>query len=252
MKNPSGSGQVRVLALISFALAACGGSEGTSQDSANAAASSAANDDVQAISAKAYGNVDMSLDLLKCRFFDKMPDTIQNSGFTTDAKADCTDVVAALEGVPPINTYTEPLVWVREDPNPSYAVSRHWCAQLEVVVAVKAAAWDAPSFKGIGFYGYDELLNSDESARQVFYDKNDSRLSRVGERSLKNGDKVYLYKFGGAGPCETNGDGDNPSGRVEFKAFVRYDGDQDRWENVSENHTVSYEQTWDRSGDLLQ
>jgi hypothetical protein len=71
-----------------------------------------------------------------------------------------------------------------------------------------------------------------EGQTRVFYDKSDRRLARVGETTLKNEghQKVYLYKFGGAGPCEVNGSGDNPSSAIDVKPYVAFDGDGERWE----------------------
>lgn len=134
------------------------------------------------------------------------------------------------------------------------ALTRHWCAEVNVIVAVKAAAWDSPSFEGIGFHGYERILDEDASTRQVFYAKDDARLHRVGEATVKNAqhDKAYLYEFSGAGPCEINGTGDNPRTKIEFKPFVRYAGDVVRWENVHENHSLAYGDSWSRKADILE
>lgn len=218
---------------------------------------SASNTDVQVISAKSSGTIQWGVggfegyDSTKCSYFEKRPYTLSNQ-FTSSAKADCTEALIKKSG-PTVNRYVEPQAAIREgaDGSVTYSSFRNWCGQVEVVVAVKAAAWDAPSFKGIGFYANAYPIN--EGQTRVFYDKGDARLARIGEATLKNEghQKAYLYKFAGAGPCEPNGSGDNPSGAIEFKPYVTFDGDYERWEAVQANHRVGYQQQWDRRGDLL-
>ncbi len=171
---------------------------------------------------------------------------------TSTAKVDCTDALANARGAV-INQYIEKQAWIRESPSLSYAVFRNWCAEVEVVVAVKAAAWDAPKFQGIGFYSNAGVITEDVSTRGIFWNKSDKRLKRVGEATLKKEghQKVYLYKFSGAGPCEVNGTGDNPGGNIEFKPYARFAGDQYRWESIPGNHTVAYRQDWNRRAELL-
>lgn len=215
--------------------------------------SSAENTDVQVISAKASGLVSIdnqAYDFTKCRFYDKQP--AATSQYTSDARADCTDVIAAGQKRPPVNVYHGQAA-IRENPNVSYVSLRYWCEELDVTVAVKAAAWDSPNFQGIGFYGRDGAINEKPEEQHTFYAKDDLRLVRVGEATLKRegGQKVYLYRFGGAGPCEVNGSGDNPSHSFELKPMVRYKGGIERWEAVSNNHGVAYQQSWDRRADLL-
>ncbi len=243
--------------LLVGAIAAC--SSGASVNETTVGESNADNKDVQMISARSQGailwNVSKSarFDASKCTFQDRTAAPASHAEFTATAKAECTDALAQAMGVPPINRYIEPIAWIREDPNISNAAMRHWCSQVEVVVAVKASGWDSPSFEGIGFYGYESTLNQESSHRTVFYSKNDTRLVRVAERTLKNEghQKVYLYKFSGAGPCETNGSGDDPSGKIEFKPFVRYAGGHERWEAVNGNHSLAFRQSFDRTSDLL-
>lgn len=233
---------------------ASGSESGTSADEVN----SGSNTDVQVISAKSFGAISWGVggfegfDSKKCSYSDRQPYTSSNQ-YTATAKADCTEALIGKLGAS-INRYVEPQAWIREPApggNVDYTSFRNWCGQVEVVVAVKAAAWDAASFKGIGFYADARAINDGQT--RVFYDKSDTRLARIGEATLKNEghQKVYLYKFAGAGPCEPNGSGDNPGGSVEFKPYVTFDGDHERWEAVQPNHKVSYRQTWERRGDLL-
>jgi hypothetical protein len=242
-----------LLLVTAVGCSSSGADSGTSADEVN----SGANTDVQVISAKSYGTIQwdtggfQGFDAKKCKFSDRRPST--SSQYTSTAKADCTDALIAKLGAS-VNRYVEPIAWIREGANGSldYSSFRHWCGQVEVVVAVKAAAWDAQSFKGIGFYGNASPINDGDNTR-VYYEKNDSRLTRIGEATLKNEghQKVYLYKFAGAGPCEANGTGDNPGGAIELKPFVTFAPDHERWESVQANHRVGYHQSWDRRGDLL-
>jgi hypothetical protein len=237
-------------------LAACGGSgESTRTDATGDELGVADNLDVQVVKAQASGQVSADsqrYDWKKCIFSDREANTT-SAEFTSSAKADCTDMVAAVQGRPAVNVYHEPLAWIREDPSLSYVVMRHWCEELDVTVAVKAAAWDSSSFEGIGFYGHEPALNETPDEQRVFYAKSDPRLVRIGEATLAaGGEKAYLYRFGGAGPCEVNGSGDNPTHAFEFKPFVRYRGDIERWEAIESNHALRYDERWDRSGDLLR
>lgn len=235
-------------------LCACGGTDSPSADVSHDELTSSSNRDVQLVEAQASGqtSTDSRIDYKKCDFSDRqsLPQTANQ--MTASAKADCSDMLASAQERPPINGYHEPIAYLRENPNLSYVTVRHWCQELDVTVAVKAAAWDSPSFDGIGFYGYDRVLDSDADQRRVFYAKDDARLVRVGSATLKSGEPVYLYRFGGAGPCAEQGSGDNPSTAVEFKAFVRYQGSVERWEELSGNHSLQFNQTIDARNDLLQ
>ena len=214
-----------------------------------------ANTDVQVLSASAGSSVDWALDrapydLRKCVLSDRK--AIESGTYDFEAKADCTDALMDGAHLPSVNRYTEPLAWIQEAPTLTYATLRHWCSKLDVVVAVKAAAWDAPSFRGIGFYGYDLVLDAADADRRTFYAKDDPRLVRTGEATLKNGEAAYLYEFTGAGPCAVNGAGDNPTHAFELKPYVTYDGDVERWEDVPGNHGVRYHESWSREHELLQ
>jgi hypothetical protein len=245
-----------IAALLPLLVAGCAApdaDEATSAEEVNAAA----NTDVQVISASSdntihWGMGGPSLDARKCTYFDKEP--YPNSReFNFRAKADCTDALAALRGAT-INRYVEPLVWIREDSELRHAAFRHWCSSVEVVVAVKADAWDSPAFEGIGFYARAAIINDRPEDQRVFYRKDDPRLVRVGDARLKRegGQRAYLYKFAGAGPCEVNGTGSAPRGEIEFKPYVSYDGDHERWEAVAANHTLRHRQGWDRRDALLE
>ncbi len=232
----------------------CGGSAETSAGTDEMTASE--NLDVQVVSAKSDGTIQwgdggfMGYDALKCRYFDAKP-LPEPREFTSTAKADCTEPFVAKEG-PSIDRYVEPIAWIREAPNVVHASFRHWCGRIEVVVAVKAAAWDAPSFEGIGFFADAHAINVSDT--RVFYEKGDGRLLRIGEAKLKNSnlERAYLYKFSGAGPCEANGTGDNPGGSVDFKPYGSFAGGHERWEAVPGNHRIAYRQAWDRRSELLQ
>lgn len=244
-----------LLVLSALVTVGCSGGSASSSDTTHdeLGSSSSDNTDVQVVSAKASGLVsgdNQAYDFKKCRFYDKQP--AMTPQFTSAARADCTDMIAAAQKRPAVNLYHGE-AWIRENPDVSYVSLRYWCEELDIVVAVKAAAWDSPDFEGIGFYGREGALDETPAEQRVFYAKDDPRLVRVGEGTLKNegGAKVYLYRFGGAGPCEVNGSGDNPSHSFEFKPMVRYHGNLERWEAVSNNHGVAYDQSWDRSGDLL-
>jgi len=246
-------------AAVGLLAVACSVDNGAAEtETAAGAASVQTNSDVQVISAKAGGTIlwgvkpaGSPFDASQCTFSNRKPYT-GSSQANTIATADCTDVLIRAKG-PSINRYIEPVAYLLEKPSLSYASFRNWCAEVEVVVAIKAAAWDDGSFEGVGFYGYAQQINQDENQRRVFYTKGDARLKRIGEATLKNEghQKAYLYKFSGAGPCEPNGSGDNPGGAIEFKPFVTFRGGHDRWEAVTANHSVSYGKAWDRKGDLL-
>lgn len=248
----------RVFALGAMGALAMACSSSADATTGEADFTSESNTDVQVISAKTYGSIQWgdggaTLDGRKCVFYDKRPyDREGSTEFSAQAHADCTAALANAKGLP-VNQYQEPLAWIHETMDVDHAVFRHWCAEAEVIVAVKAAAWDSPSFEGIGFYGFEMTLNNNPANRRVFYSKTDARMKRVGEGTLKNEghQKVYLYRFAGAGPCEINGSGQNPRGRLEFKPYANYQGGHERWENVPANHSVGYQQSWDRRGDLL-
>jgi hypothetical protein len=243
-----------VVACISATLVGCG--DETGADSANIG-EVGVNTDVQVVSAASLTNAirwdvtDPKFDPYTCDFYDKKPTTSTTA--TAQAAADCTNAVIAGFGRAVLNQYIEPLAWIREDPELTYVSMRHWCSQVDVTVAVKAAAWDSPSFEGIGFYGHEPTINAAPEARHVFYEKDDPRLARVGEGKLKHeGERVYLYRFAGAGPCEVNGTGNVPKvARLEFKPYMQYEGGHVRWEAVEGNHGLGYNQRWDRSHDLL-
>ena len=233
-------------------LAACSGAdEGTGVENA-----AETNLDVQVVSAKSLGgsilgNGDPRFDALKCEFYDIEP--YESTSVNAVAKADCTKVLMDGTELPSIIDFTEPVAWLRvENDEIRSASMRHWCGFVEVVVAVKAAAWDADSFEGIGFYAHESALAVESTDDRVFYEKDDPRLVRIGEARLKDGELTYLYKFTGAGPCETNGTGDNPRHALEFKPYVLYEGGYERWEAVDANHGLYFQQSWDRSHDLFQ
>lgn len=238
------------LGMLLLGLTGCSATAADSETNADEVNASE-NTDVQVISAKSSGVLRFvagsTYDARKCIYSDKRP---ADGRFTSTAKADCTDALISALG-PTINRYIEPTAYLQESPELQYVELRHWCGAVEVVVGVKAAAWDSPSFKGVGFYA--ETAEITQGQTRVFYDKNDARLSRIGEATLKNENhaKVYLYKFFGAGPCETNGSGDNPRTSIVFKPYVTFDGDNERWEAVPGNHGLRYEQAWERRGDLL-
>jgi hypothetical protein len=255
--------RILVVFPLTLALPACASRGDANGDTASGALSSSENTDVQVVSAASKSQLTWDVttpryDFLKCHYYDKVQAPPLRQGqipeFTAEAKADCTDAVALAQERPPINGYFEPLAWIRENPNLDRVVMRHWCHELDVTVAVKAAAWDSPNFEGIGFYGHEPVINADQDKRRVFYAKDDPRLVRVGEGKLKNeGDaKVYLYRFGGAGPCAVNGSGQAPSSKVEFKPFVKFAGGEERWEAVKANHGLRFRESWDRRGDLLR
>lgn len=188
-----------------------------------------------------------------CRYFD-VRDEGNDRG---SAKADCTAEMMASFGRPALNAYIEPLAWVTFKPGTTEVASetfRHWCAEASVTVAVKASAWDDASFEGIGFWTRDAALEVPTEKERVFYAKNDPRLVRSGDATLKDGARVYLYQFVGAGPCAVNGTGDNPGHELLFKPYVTYLGGHERWEELpgNGNHGLRFQQSWDRSQDLLR
>jgi hypothetical protein len=215
----------------------------------------ATNTDVQVLSAKSGGLIFWTLgkgtlDVSRCTFGDRQATT--STEFPTRASADCTEMLVNGLG-PSINHYVEPLASLREGPDGLEHFSfRHWCGQVEIDVAVKAAAWDAPSFDGIGFYAPSAPARV--GTDRMFYAKNDPLLNRIGEATLasEGHEKVYIYRFVGAGPCEVNGTGDNPSGSLEFKPYVSFAGEHERWEAVPQNHGIAYEESWDRRRELLE
>lgn len=245
--------------LLLLLVAGCAANEPDAPPASESDVTSSANTDVQVVSARSTGTITWSdggrqggYDTLACRFSHKQAYASPSGEFDFTAKADCTDAVAAAQKRAPINAYREPLAWVRGDAAVSHATMRHWCNAVEVVVAVKAAAWDAPSFDGVGFYASDRIINA-EGGDRVFYRKDDPRLVRVGEGTLKNEDhaRVYLYAFGGAGPCEVSGSGEEPHHALAFKAYVRFAGEHERWEAVAQNHELRSQKAWDRRGDIL-
>jgi hypothetical protein len=248
--------------LVSAATAACSSSSSSADNTAtgNAAAlneSANNNTDVQVINAHAWGDLHIGmsteqdgLDFSTCTISDEQPDT--SSAGLIDAKGDCTDPLIARRNEASIDHVVEPLVWLRKDGNTITSASfRYWCAEVEVDVAVKAAAWDSPSFQGIGFFADAGAINVDQT--RTLYSKSDPHLKRIGQGTLRgeNHEPVYLYRFTGGGPCGINGDDENPTSVVSFKPYVTYDGGIERWEAVTDNHTLSYGQTWSRQGDLL-
>lgn len=249
--------QLRVaLALFVMSAAAC------SAPPEDAAASSAALTDergldVQVVSASSRGAITWDLtasayDARSCHFADRRT-TTSTTEFTATATADCTDAVAAAQGRPPLNRYIETTAWIREDPILSRVVMRHWCAELDVVVAIERDTWDDPAFEGVGFYARDSTDEEPRGDGRTFVAKGDGRLKRVGEAELRNGGtRVYLYCFGGAGPCAVNGSGQDPAGFIEFKPFVRLSNGRERWEAVDANHAVRYRESWSRSEQLLR
>jgi hypothetical protein len=125
------------------------------------------------------------------------------------------------------NRYVEPLAWLREGPELQHAVFRHWCAAIEVVVAVKAAAWESTALEVVGFYAHTGVINANAADRRVFYAKDDARLVRVGEATLKReGEHAYLFAFSGAGPCEPHRTGRSPRGVAELKPYLRFAGER--------------------------
>jgi hypothetical protein len=245
--------------LLALSLTCALGCSSASSDSATAGdeqdINSASNVDVQVLRAAASGTVFTEGHPLfnrhNCKFFDVQPESPEKG----IAKADCTDEIMKGFGLPSINNYIENLAWVRLAPGTTGVVGeqfRHWCAKVEVDIAIKAAAWDSASFEGVGFFAQDPALGVPDDKSRVFYAKGDTRLVRKGEATLKNGEKAYLYSFIGAGPCEVNGTGNNPSRELVFKPFVTYAGGHERWEAISGNHGIGYRKSWDRSGDLLK
>jgi hypothetical protein len=243
-------GRTSALSALALVSVGCGSAPDntTSSDSLNAAN----NSDVQVISAKSGGTVQWGIggpwDATRCQYADREP--AFTAEFTSRAKADCTEAFIAARG-PAINRYVERSASIRETPNLTHVSFRHWCGEIEVVVAIKAAAFDSRSFEGIGFFADSRTVN--EGEQRVFYGKDDPRLVRIGEATLKNEghQRAYLYKFSGAGPCEPNGTGDNPSGEVSFKPYVLFTPEQERWENVPKDHAIRYRQSWDRRAELL-
>ena len=236
-------------------LVACAGSadDGVAASSATANLDEANNLDVQTVSAHAWGD----LHLAQSAAMEGIPIeqcTVSNittgtSGYS-DAKADCTDALVAKRGAS-IDHLVEQLVWLRMTGDRiDSAVFRHWCGEVSVEVAVKTAAWDAPSLAGIGFYADAGDMTLDQ--KQTFYAKDDAHLKRTGEAKRKDGTPVYLYAFSGAGPCEINGSGDPPGGSVAFRPYVKYASGEMRWEAVSANHEVGYGAQWSRQATLLQ
>jgi len=189
-----------------------------------------------------------------CKFF-QLERREGNKGV---AKADCTEELMAGAGRPAFSNYIEPLAWVRLRPDvldvDQVEAFRHWCSLTKIVVAVKAAAVDSPKFLGIGFWSHENIVAGVWNYERVFYARNDPKLVRTGEATLKNGERVYLYEFVGAGPCAVNGTGDNPTHELLFKPFVTYEGGHQRWEALPDNrnHGIRHGQTWDRSSDLLR
>jgi hypothetical protein len=166
------------------------------------------------------------------------------------ARATCTSAVAQAKGFPMVNNYVEPEATYRGNPG-NAASFRHWCHGSEVTVAVKKAAYESANFQGVGFYGRDNIINNANDQQRIFHPKNSLKLAGSEELKNEGNQEVVLMKFFAAGPCEINGTGRNPSGFMEFKPYVSYDGFIERWENVSDNHKISYGKSWDRSGDLF-
>ena len=218
----------------------------------------ASNLDVQVIRASVGASVFLggnpALSQQDCKFFQ----IERRDGDKGVAKADCTEEMMAGTGRPAFSNYIEPLAWVRVKPGvlevQQTEAFRHWCSLTRIVVAVKAAAWDSEAFLGIGFWAHEPIVAGVWNYERVFYPRNDPKLVRTGEATLKSGEKAYLYEFVGAGPCAVNGTGDNPTHEIVFKPFVNYTGGHTRWEAIGDNrnHGVRHGQTWDRSGDLLQ
>lgn len=242
------------MAACALGLVACAASaDDGGASSATANLDEANNLDVQTISAHAWGDLHLGqiagmdgIPIDQCTVTHITPGT---SGYS-DAQADCTDALVAKRGAS-IDHLVEPLVWLRMTGDRiDSAMFRHWCGEVSVQVAVKASAWDAPTFAGIGFYADAGDITADQ--KQTFYAKNDAHLTRTGNAKLKDGTPVYLYNFSGAGPCEVNGSGDQPGGSVAFRPYVKYSGGEMRWEAVSANHTVGYGAQWSRQSDLLQ
>lgn len=237
-----------LVTLVTVIVSACSSAPVTTSSVASDITNEGENTDIQLIAVNAIGNVTSSLAWNDCSISDKSP--LGAGRF--EARADCTDAASTAMNLPLINRYVEPLLWIYENSSSTTYASRHWCMETRLVVAVKEAALNSPNFREIGFYSYDALMNSGNNGTIVTYAKDDWRLQRHGEAHLKSGEKVVLFKFGGAGPCAVNGTGDNPGGRLMFKPFVTYDGGLRRWESVSGNHGIGYGEHIYRGSDLLR
>lgn len=183
--------------------------------------------DIQLLSASVLGNVTgVTGDFINnCTIFDQSGD---------HAKADCTAAAEFALGLPMLAPYIEQDVTTSN----GHISAGHWCGETRVVVAVKEAAFNSPNFREIGFYA--RIPSNGNEGSFVTIAKNDPRLEQVSIGTLKNGEKALFYKFGAAGPCESVGSGNNPSGRVELKPFVTYEGGLRRWEAVPQNHSFGY------------
>ena len=220
------------------------------------------NTDIQVISVSALGGLYFELSDKFDRFacdYDRFAASSFSPPITHLARADCTTMVAGAFQTPLFNRYIQPDVGValEADGSLSYANFPHTCHELSVTVAVKQLAYESESFRGIGFYAYDRLLNASTAHRHVFYDKDNPRLVRAGSAMLRreNGEPVLLFRFAGAGVCMYNGSGEAPWGSyMELKPYVSYftpEGTVERWEAVEQNHRIYYNDSWDRSRDLL-
>lgn len=239
------------LAVGSLSLLACSGeapSDAASDDALKADQTNA----VQLVKASASGDVafEKSLDWTQCQFSNRSAMSASEP-MMFKVEAECTDMMARAQGRPMLNRYHEPVAFIREDPTLSYVERYHYCQEVDVTVAVKAATWDSPGFQGIGFYGHEPVLNDKPELQDLFYSKDDPRLARVGTATLRSGEKAYLYRFGGSGPCCVQGDG-VVRARLEFKAYLRFDNGPDQWESVRENHQLAYDQAIDATRDVLR
>ena len=213
-----------------------------------------ANTDIQTIKVESRGTIMFSSEsqvgVAQYRNCDYTDTAIING--SQGARANCTSAVATAKDLVMVNRYVEPQATYNGSPG-NAARFRHWCHGSEVTVAVKKAAYDSASFQGIGFYGRDNIINNANTDQRTYYPKTSSLMKIVGSAKLKNegNQEVHLIKFFAAGPCEVSGTGRNPTGKMVFKPYVSFDGFVERWENVPDNHGISYAQSWDRSADLL-
>jgi hypothetical protein len=244
--------EMKTLLLI-MVMTAC---NSTDSQLAHESSSESSNTDIQVIAAKDLGPLhlgvmDNRFDAKDCNFFDKEPLNRQ-SEFTHSASGDCTEMIEEGTGLSLINSYVAPLFYIREsDQGIGRVSSSHFCHELEILVAIKEAAYHSPEYKGMGFYAKDDSTLLAAANDMRFFSK-DSGLSPIGRDQLKSGESVLLFKFIGAGSCATAGSGQAPTSKLSFKPFVDFAGGHRRWEAVAENHKVGSRDQWDRSSDLLQ
>ena len=186
--------------VVTLVLASCGQRQSASSELDS---SEGTNADIQVVKANHVGNLTLGglgspYDLKKCRFFDEQPIQGGTGEFTHYAKADCTEMVEQASGMPLINSYIEPQAWIRKDEQGevTYAVARHHCQAMDILVAVKETAYNSPVFTQIGFYAKESspYLTPENDLR--FFPKGDSRLNHTGYSTLKaDGERVLLFWF---------------------------------------------------------